>query len=152
PGESRSHQRDQLHAFGLRPRPGPATILGATSASEKNMTRDTMGRMSTVDPQLDRARRLAGLSTPRRSEPDSTSPFWEFDREVWGTITKSTPLPLRRRVIDRLRGLGDRINLDEVAQVSLPLSRLLNFSASARRSKHDMTRQFFSPLHDGGLE
>src|SRR5699024_1251118 len=74
--------------FGLRPRPGPATILGATSASEKNMTRDTMGRMSTVDPQLDRARRLAGLSTSRRSEPDSTSPFWEFDREVWGTLAQ----------------------------------------------------------------
>ena len=116
------------------------------------MTRDTMGRMSTVDPQLDRARRLAGLSTSRRSEPDSTSPFWEFDREVWGTLAQATPLPLKQRDIERLRGLGDRINLDEVAQVYLPLSRLLNLYVSARRSKHDMTRQFFSPLHERGLE
>src|SRR5699024_12345651 len=28
----------------------------------------------------------------------------------------------------------------------------LNLYVSARRSKHDMTRQFFSPLHERGLE
>jgi len=55
--------------------------------------------MSHVDPQLDRARKLAGLNTARRSEPDTTSPFWEFDRDVWGTLAQATPLPLKQRQV-----------------------------------------------------
>src|SRR5699024_10586439 len=94
----------------------------------------------------------AGRRPPRPRQPGSTSPFWEFGREVWGPPPPAPPLPLKQRDIERLRGLGDRINLDEVAQVYLPLSRLLNLYVSARRSKHDMTRQFFSPLHERGLE
>ncbi|MDN5877701.1 MAG: type I pantothenate kinase, partial [Brevibacterium sp.] len=108
--------------------------------------------MSHVDPLLDRARRLAGLNIGRKPEAEPTSPFWEFDRDVWGTLAQATPLPLKQRDIERLRGLGDRINLDEVAQVYLPLSRLLNLYVSARRAKHEMTREFFSPLHEQGLE
>src|SRR5699024_10759363 len=92
------------------------------------------------------------LSTSRRSEPDSTSPFWEFDREVWGTLAQATPLPLMQRDIERLRGLGARINLDEVAQVYRPPPRLLNLYVPARRSQPHMTRQFFAPLHERGLE
>ncbi|RBP68176.1 pantothenate kinase [Brevibacterium sanguinis] len=108
--------------------------------------------MPSVDPHLDRARRLAGLSPRRRTDDQPTSPFWEFDREVWGTLAQSTPLPLKQRDIERLRGLGDRIDLDEVAQVYLPLSRLLNLYVSARQSKHELAREFFSPLHEAGLE
>ncbi|RAD65461.1 type I pantothenate kinase, partial [Burkholderia multivorans] len=108
--------------------------------------------MPHVDPQLDRARRLAGLNTARKLDDQPSSPFWEFDREVWGTLAQSTPLPLTQRDIERLRGLGDRIDLDEVAQVYLPLSRLLNLYVSARQGKHQMTREFFSPLHELGLE
>ncbi len=116
------------------------------------MTHDTIVPMPHVDPQLDRARRLAGLNTARRLDDQPSSPFWEFDRDVWGTLAQSTPLPLTQRDIERLRGLGDRIDLDEVAQVYLPLSRLLNLYVSARQAKHQMTREFFSPLHDQGLE
>ncbi|GAA1631757.1 MULTISPECIES: type I pantothenate kinase [Brevibacterium] len=108
--------------------------------------------MPHVDPQLDRARRLAGLNTAKKIEDQPSSPFWEFDREVWGKLAQSTPLPLTQRDIERLRGLGDRIDLDEVAQVYLPLSRLLNLYVSARQGKHQMTREFFSPLHELGLE
>lgn len=116
------------------------------------MTHDTIVSMSHVDPTLDRARRLAGLNTGRKAEVEPTSPFWEFERDVWGTLAQATPLPLKQRDIERLRGLGDRINLDEVSQVYLPLSRLLNLYVSARHAKHEMTRDFFSPLHEMGLE
>ncbi|RAA70266.1 type I pantothenate kinase, partial [Burkholderia multivorans] len=38
--------------------------------------------MPHVDPQLDRARRLAGLNAARKLDDQPSSPFWEFDREV----------------------------------------------------------------------
>lgn len=104
------------------------------------------------DPTLERARRLAGLGPRRKTDEVPSSPYWEFDRDLWGELAQATPLPLKQRDIERIRGLGDRIDLDEVAQVYLPLSRLLNLYVSARANKHELAREFFSPLHQLGLE
>ena len=56
----------------------------------------------------------------------SPSPFVTFDRASWRSLAASTPLPLAPEEINRLRGLGDTVDTDEVATVYLPLSRLLN--------------------------
>ncbi|CAN5354032.1 type I pantothenate kinase [soil metagenome] len=62
-------------------------------------------------------------SSPGNGSP---SPFVSFDRESWRALAASTPLPLAAEEINRLRGLGDTVDTDEVATVYLPLSRLLN--------------------------
>lgn len=56
----------------------------------------------------------------------SPSPFVSFDRASWRALAASTPLPLAPEEINRLRGLGDTVDSDEVSTVYLPLSRLLN--------------------------
>jgi len=58
------------------------------------------------------------------------SPYVELDRADWAglaqTANDATEQPLTAEEIDRVRGLGDQLNLHEVQQVYLPLSRLLS--------------------------
>ena len=49
-------------------------------------------------------------------------------------LRASTPMVLTADDLTRLRGLGERIDLREVEEVYLPLSRLLNLYAAPRRS------------------
>lgn len=60
-----------------------------------------------------------------RPSRDASSPFVDFDREAWSKLGESTPLPLTAEELDRVRSLGDQVDLAEVREVYLPLSRLL---------------------------
>ncbi|HEY0811832.1 MAG TPA: type I pantothenate kinase [Pseudonocardia sp.] len=53
------------------------------------------------------------------------SPFVDLDRAAWAKLGESTPLPLTAEELDRVRTMGDTVDLDEVREVYLPLSRLL---------------------------
>src|SRR5674476_1670498 len=52
------------------------------------------------------------------------------------------PLNLTQEDVARLRGLGERLDLAEVEQVYLPLSRLLNFYVGATAGLHRITADF----------
>ncbi|EFG47788.1 pantothenate kinase [Brevibacterium mcbrellneri ATCC 49030] len=98
---------------------------------------------------LDPARRLAGLRPDSDSLP---SPYWLFDRESWAALAETTSSPLTEKEVERLRGLGERIDLDEVRSVYLPLSELLSVYVAARGNKYQMTREFFTPLREKGKD
>ena len=70
------------------------------------------------------------------------SPYVELDRAAWSRLRKNYPLVLDENDLARLRGLGDRVDLNEVEEVYLPLSRLLNFYVGATRELHDVTTTF----------
>ncbi|HET7174244.1 MAG TPA: type I pantothenate kinase [Nocardioidaceae bacterium] len=57
---------------------------------------------------------------------EEQSPFVELDRADWSELANSTPLPLTAAEVERLRGLGDELDLREVSDVYLPVSRLLS--------------------------
>ncbi|WP_308112836.1 type I pantothenate kinase [Streptomyces sp. DH12] len=65
---------------------------------------------------------------PRRAE---TTPYVDLTRDQWSALRDKTPLPLTADEVERLRGLGDVIDLDEVRDIYLPLSRLLNLYVGA---------------------
>jgi type I pantothenate kinase len=60
-------------------------------------------------------------------------PYLDLDREAWRTLRASTPLSLTAEGLDAVRGLTDPIQLAEVEEIYLPLSRLLRlyFESSA---------------------
>jgi type I pantothenate kinase len=70
------------------------------------------------------------------------SPYVEFDRAAWSRLRENHPLNLDDADLARLRGLGDRVDLNEVEEVYLPLSRLLNFYVGATRQLHQVTSDF----------
>ena len=59
------------------------------------------------------------------------SPYRTFTREAWALLRKDTPMPLRTDEIARLQGLNDRLSLNEVEEIYLPLSRLLSLYVEA---------------------
>jgi type I pantothenate kinase len=81
------------------------------------------------------------MSDPGSSHSGST-PFLEIDRAEWAALAPSTPLPLGAGEIERLRGLGDSLDLDEVAEVYVPLSRLLSLYVAGAQSTASEVREF----------
>jgi type I pantothenate kinase len=61
----------------------------------------------------------------RNGARETSSPFVDFDRAAWAKLGENTPLPLTAEELDQVRSLGDEVDLDEVREVYLPLSRLL---------------------------
>ncbi|HET7474978.1 MAG TPA: type I pantothenate kinase [Dermatophilaceae bacterium] len=71
------------------------------------------------------------------------SPYVQLTRADWARLRDQRPMMLLdERDLARLRGLGDRLDLDEVEQVYLPLSRLLTFYVAASESLHRVTGDF----------
>jgi len=71
-----------------------------------------------------------------------SSPYVDLDRAAWSRLSESTPLPLTDDDVERLRGLGDPIDLAEVDAVYRPLSRLLNLYVTATAGLHEATSTF----------
>ncbi|MDO5032818.1 type I pantothenate kinase [Corynebacterium sp.] len=78
-----------------------------------------------------------------------TSPYLDFDRDAWHELRKSMPQVLTEAEVEKLRGLGDRIDLTEVAEVYLPLSRLIHMQVKARQELTAATEAFLGnpPTH-----
>ena len=70
------------------------------------------------------------------------TPFIELDRASWAALAPSMPAPLSEIEIVQLRGLGEPLDLREVAEVYLPLSRLLNLYVGGTKSLHKVTSEF----------
>ncbi len=85
---------------------------------------------------------MAEPSAPRDTLARETSPFDEIDRRRWAALAPETPQPLRETELVQLRGLGDSLDLREVAEVYVPLSRLLSLYAVGARELHAATRTF----------
>lgn len=74
--------------------------------------------------------------------PGHLTPFVEIDRARWSALAPATPQPLSETEVVQLRGLGDVLDLTEVREVYLPLSRLLNLYATGFRRLHGDTSRF----------
>jgi type I pantothenate kinase len=70
------------------------------------------------------------------------SPYFAFKRDEWARLRASTPLTLGEADLALLRGINERLDLDEVAEIYLPLSRLLNLKVAAQQTLHRVTDTF----------
>lgn len=74
--------------------------------------------------------------------PREASPYLKLDRKTWAALATETESPLTEEEINALRGLGDALDLDEVQQVYLPLSRLLSLRVEAAARLHREQEEF----------
>ena len=72
--------------------------------------------------------------------------YLRFDRSEWAELRAQTPLTLHERDLEALRGINDRIDLDEVVAVYLPLTRLLNLYVSATQNLHRVSATFLGAI------
>ena len=79
-------------------------------------------------------------------EPADIDRYVSFSRDEWSRLRAATPLTLHEVDLEELRGINDRIDLDEVATVFLPLTRLLNLYVSATQNLHKVSATFLGTM------
>jgi type I pantothenate kinase len=72
--------------------------------------------------------------------------YVSFERDEWARLRAATPLTLDDDDLERLRGINESIDLYEVIDAYLPLSRLLNLNVAATQNLHTVTDTFLGAL------
>jgi len=75
-----------------------------------------------------------------------SSPYLELDRSAWAALAGEVESPLSAEEIRQLRGLGDQLDLDEVQQIYLPVSKLLSLYVESAGRLYRRQEDF---LHQG---
>jgi type I pantothenate kinase len=73
---------------------------------------------------------------------DPWAGYRTFERSEWAQLRAATPLTLDAEELEGLRGLNERLELEEATDVYLPLSRLLNLRVAATQTLHRTTDTF----------
>jgi type I pantothenate kinase len=80
--------------------------------------------------------------SPGQGGDRDSGPYVELDRSAWASLAAATEQPLTPAEIEQVRGLGDELDLDEVQQVYLPLSRLLSMYVESAGALHRAQEDF----------
>lgn len=70
------------------------------------------------------------------------SPYISFTRKEWKKLRDSTPLQIQERDLNEIRGINENISLEEVEEIYLPISRLLNMYYKGSEMLHDARSEF----------
>ena len=99
--------------------------------------------MSGLEEKASRKRRLQEVDAMDIRAPEQQyNPYRVFTREQWARLRDDTPMTLEPGEFDRLRSLHDRLDLKEVEDIYLPLSRLLSIYVDATNRLFQAQRQF----------
>ena len=73
---------------------------------------------------------------------DGLSPFRTYTRAEWAALREDMPMTLSSDEVNRLRSLHDRLDMQEVEDIYLPLSRLLSLYVAATQRLHRAQQRF----------
>jgi type I pantothenate kinase len=79
-----------------------------------------------------------------RAPEQQYNPYRVYTRQQWAHLRDDTPMTLEPGEFDRLRSLHDRLDLQEVEDIYLPLSRLLSIYVDAMQRLYYAERQFLN--------
>lgn len=77
-----------------------------------------------------------------RAADQQYNPYRVFTRQQWSHLRDDTPMTLEPGEFDRLRSMHDHLDLQEVEDIYLPLSRLLSIYVDAMQRLDHSQRQF----------
>jgi type I pantothenate kinase len=73
---------------------------------------------------------------------DGLSPYRSYSRAEWAALREDMPMTLTPDEVGRLRSLHDRLDMEEVEEIYLPLSRLLSLYVAATQRLHRAQQNF----------
>lgn len=87
----------------------------------------------------------AAVPTPT-IDSTAVSPYASFTREEWARLGVTLPVPLTEADLIELRGINDEVSLREVADIYVPLARLLSLHVEAAQGLYAVTERFLGNL------
>src|SRR5215469_9033370 len=75
---------------------------------------------------------------------DRLSPYTTLFRAEWATLRADTPMTLTPDEVTRMRSLHDRLDMAEIEEIYLPLSRLLSMYVAATQRLFLAQQRFLS--------
>ena len=75
---------------------------------------------------------------------DRLSPYHVFSRAEWAALRDDTPMTLTPDEVMRLRSMHDRLDIAEIEEIYLPLSRLLSLYVAATQRLFRAQQRFLS--------
>ena len=75
---------------------------------------------------------------------DRLSPYHVFSRAEWAALREDTPMTLTSDEVMRLRSMHDRLDIAEIEEIYLPLSRLLSLYVAATQRLFRAQQRFLS--------
>ncbi len=79
------------------------------------------------------------------------SPYRSFSRAEWSDLRNGVEITLSDADLTRLSGLIERISLDEVTDIYLPMAKLVNYYVRAAQVLHAATTKFFHQRSDAKM-
>jgi len=73
---------------------------------------------------------------------DGLSPYHSYTRAEWAALREDMPMTLSSEEVNRLRSLHDRLDMREVEDIYLPLSRLLSLYVAATQRLQRAQQRF----------
>ncbi|TEW54114.1 type I pantothenate kinase [Psychromonas sp. RZ22] len=74
--------------------------------------------------------------------------YMHFERKQWSQLRDNVELTLSEQDIAQLRGINESLSMQEVVDIYLPLSRLLNLYVEARQHRHTVRDKFLDSTHE----
>ncbi len=93
-------------------------------------------------PNAVKARRRPAAAAPAASGDLDFSPYRIFSRSDWARLRADTPMTLKPNELEQLSGIIEELSVDEVEEIYLPLSRLLNLYVAALQKLHSVSSTF----------
>jgi type I pantothenate kinase len=73
---------------------------------------------------------------------DGLSPYRIYTRAEWAALREDTPMTLKPAEVAQMRSVHDRLDMAEVEEIYLPLSRLLSLNVAATQRLHRAQQRF----------
>lgn len=71
------------------------------------------------------------------------SPYRYFSKKDWANLRFNTPMTLTQSEIEELQGVNEKLSVEEITTIYLPLTRLLNLYVNSSQMLHTVTDTFF---------
>jgi type I pantothenate kinase len=91
---------------------------------------------------------VSDVDMPGRSLNLQFSPYRHFSRAEWARLRADTPMTLSPPELEQLSGVMENLSVQEVEQIYLPMSRLLNLYVAASQSLHAVSSKFLGLKHE----
>ncbi|NVO14352.1 MAG: type I pantothenate kinase [Rhodoplanes sp.] len=77
---------------------------------------------------------------------NNLSPYRVFPRDEWAALREDTPMTLETAEVIRLRSVHDRLDIAEIEEIYLPLSRLLSLYVAATQRLFRAQQRFLNTV------